>query len=814
MASVITEAQRPTAISAYTSKTVWLIGACFVLSGATGLIYEVLWARMLGLVFGATTLAISTVLAAFMGGLALGSALAGRLASRIKRPFRAYGILEIGIAVYALAVPFLFSLVDNLYALIWQSFQPGFFTFSVWRFVLSCLMLLVPTTMMGATLPVLSAALLRSASFKSNSVTRLYTCNLLGAIFGTAIAGFILLPTLGVRTTIYTAALINVIIGLVAIYVDRGNTDEEGSETREPSFVRAEVTADAIAESQKFWLFCAFISGFVTISTQVAWSRLLTMIIGSSTYAFTIVVSLFLIGLSLGAYVIGRKDHAGKLRETMFKVEIITGISLFLSLFVLNAIPLFLVNLGTSLKIGSWAGLLGLQILSAALLILLPAFLMGMVMPLVLVWASKGHDANSVGLVGRAYAVNTIGAIAGAFCAGFFLIPQLTTKLTISFAAALCIVTAGVAFQPRDKTADVDLRRAVAVGLSVLIALGVFLRPPRMNVADLSIGAYDGLVRVLAKTREAATEEETRDRGPEDHRLLMYEEGPTSTVSVRKDWDITSLAINGRTNASDREDMPTQVMLGQLPLLVAPNIKNALVVGFASGVSVGSMLQSPIESIECVELEPATVNASRFFEHVNNRPLNDPRMRLIIDDARTYLRVTPTRYDIIVSEPSHPWVPGVANLFTQEFFELGRGRLTDTGVFAQWLQIYQMSTESLRSVLATYHKIFPHVLVFRVGGAARGKDLILLGSMKPLNMNLLQQRLQDARIGPELARVEMSQESQVRAWYVCDESRLGPAVAGGVINTDDNMHIETTVPKEAFLPLMQTNAEWIKKLSE
>ena len=812
MASVITEAHPPIFASAYSKKTVWLIGVCFILSGATGLIYEVLWARMLGLVFGATTLAVSTVLAAFMGGLALGSALAGRLASRIKRPFRAYGVLEIVIAIYAIAVPFLFSLVDNIYALIWQQFQPGFFTFSLWRFVLSCAMLLIPTTMMGATLPVLSAALIRSSTFQASSVTRLYTCNLLGAIFGTVIAGFVLLPTLGVRATIYTAAFINVVIGLIAISVDRGPETSLDEVRVEPD--KQTVTDEPVAENSKFWLFVAFVSGFVTISTQVAWSRLLTMIIGSSTYAFTIVVALFLIGLSLGAFLIGRKDYSAKLRRTIFNLELSTGIVLYLSLFVLNALPELLVRLGFALKISSWGGLLALQIFSAALLILLPAFLMGTVMPLVLVWASKGHSSNSVRLVGRAYAVNTVGAIAGAFCAGFFLIPRLTTKLTLSFAAALCIVTAGFAYQSRSKKADVDLRRSIAVAVSVVLALFLFLRPPRMNVADLSIGAYDGLVRELSKSRVAATEHEAQDRGPEVHRLLMYEEGPTSTVSVRQDWDIISMAINGRTNASDKEDMPTQVMLGQLPLLLTTNIKNALVVGFASGVSVGAMLQSPIESVDCVELEPATVNGSRFFEHVNNRPLDDPRMRLIIDDARTYLRVTPTRYDIIVSEPSHPWVPGVANLFTQEFFELGRGKLTDAGVFTQWLQIYQMSTQSLQSVLATYHKVFPHVAVFRVGGAARGKDLILLGSMKPINLELLQQRLQDPRISTELARVKMSQESEVRAWYVCDEKTLGPAVAGSVINTDDNMHIETTVPKEAFLPLMQTNADWVKGLSQ
>jgi spermidine synthase len=815
MASLVTQAEIPSAKLVYTRNSVLIMGACFVLSGATGLIYEVLWARMLGLVFGATTLAVSTVLAAFMGGLAIGSALAGRFGARIRRPFRSYGLLEIGIAIYAIAVPILFSLVDNIYAWIWQQFHPGFFAFSVWRFALSCLMLLIPTTMMGATLPILSAALFRSVTFKPGSVARLYTCNLLGAIGGTLAAGFFLLPSFGVRATIYIAAAINVIIGTIAILRDRpasnvgAGTAKEGPAAT-PSLAVAE--GESI-KSKRFWLFAAFVSGFVTISTQVAWTRILTMVIGSSTYAFSIVVALFLIGLSAGAYLVGRGNHAGKLRRTMVNVEIATAITLFLSLFVINFMPHALVTLGLRLQISSWGGLLALQIATASLLILLPAFLMGIVMPLVLVWASNIPGLDSVRQVGRSYAVNTIGAIAGAFGAGFILIPKLTTRLTIVFAAALCAVTAGVAFQSRASKGDRDLRRSLAVGAATLAALVLFLIAPRINVADLSIGAYDSLVRELAKTRLAATEKQQGQQGPGVHQTLMFVEGPTATVSVRKDWEITSMAINGRTNASDTEDMPTQVMLSQLPLLVSPNLKNSLVIGFASGVSVGSMLQSPMEVVDCVELEPATVAGSRFFEHVNNRPLEDKRLRLIIDDARTYLRVTPTRYDIIVSEPSHPWVPGVANLFTQEFFQLGRARLTDTGVFAQWVQIYQLSTESLRSVLGTYQKVFPHVLVFRVGESARGKDLILIGSMKPLNLDLVKERLKDRRVAAELLRVQMSSEESVRNWYVCNETRLSPAVAGAVINTDDNMHIETTVPREAFLPLMQRNSQWVEGLA-
>lgn len=800
----------------YATKSIQILAACFILSGATGLIYEVLWARMLGLVFGATTLAVSTVLAAFMGGLALGSAIAGRVAGRIRRPIRAYGLLEIGIALYALAVPFLFTVVDNLYAVLWQHFHLSFFVFSLLRFLLSCLMLLIPTTLMGATLPLMSAALLRSSDVNSTSITRLYTRNLVGAICGCLAAGFFLLPSLGVTATIYTASVINMVIGVVAILADRRMSEEPAVIAERHAKEESEESAQTSTRlsGTKFWLLCAFVSGFVTISTQVAWTRMLSMIIGSSTYAFSITVALFLVGLSVGAFFIARRNVSNKLRKTVLTVELLTAISLVFSLFVVNRIPAWLVAAGLSLGISSWGGLLALQITSVALLILLPALLMGMVMPLVLVWTDSAAGNRSVQLVGRSYAVNTIGAIAGAFSAGFVLIPRTSTRFTILFAAALCVLVAGLAYQPEGELRERKRKQAIHVVSTLALLIMIFTLAPRLDLANLSIGAYDSLERTIAKTRGSVAENASERSGAGGHELLMYVEGPTSTVSVRKDWDVTSLAINGRVNASDREDMPTQVMVGQLPILIAPNVRNGLVVGFASGVTVGSILQSPIHSLECVELEPATVDGSRFFEHVNNRPLEDPRMRLIIDDARTYLRVTPNRYDIIVSEPSHPWVPGVANLFTKEFFTLGRERLSQDGVFVQWVQIYQLSTDSLRSVLATFQNVFPYVQVFRVEGATYGKDLILIGSKTPLTLDLLKERMADSRVAAELGRVEIKSEADVKAWYVTDQSKLAPAVAGAVINTDDNMHVETTVPREAFRPLMQSNSDWIERLAK
>jgi len=818
-------------IQTYSRRTLKLIAICFLLSGATGLIYEVLWARMLGLVFGATTVAISAVLAAFMGGLALGSALAARFAARIKRPVRVYAFIEIAVGLYALAVPVLFRGIDLVYAQVWQRFHPGFYGFTLSRFLLASAVLLIPTALMGATLPVLVAALKRSSKNIASAITRLYTWNLTGAISGVIAAGFFLLPQFGVRSTIWIAAATNLAIGLAAFLLDSKSVGTEDARPATPHKhldeeinrpLPRQVGVLTFADGQaKFWLFCACTSGFVTISMQIVWSRVLSMIIGSSTYAFSIVLALFLVGLALGAYLISLIKHADAwwLRRAVLLIEILTAFTLFLSLKITSATPDFLIAIGFRMGIDSWVGLLALQIAVAATLILLPAILMGMIMPLVLTWtarmqngeATSGFSLTSVKLVGQSYALNTIGAIAGSIVTAFLLIPETTTRFTIFCAAALCLIVGFIAYQPGRTTSDRALAKSLALGATVTLVLAMFFIWPRLNLNALSTGAYDSYVRVLARSRGTIPNED-QNNGSGNHQLLMYEEGRTATVSVRRDWGITSVAINGRTNASDADDMPTQVMLGQAGVLTAPRFGHALIVGFATGVTAGSVLQSPIESVDCVEIEPAAVASSRFFEHVNNRPLNDARLHLIIDDARTYLRVNPVTYDMIISEPSHPWVPGVANLFTREFFTLGRRRLKDDGVFVQWLQIYQLSTESLRSVLATFHESFPYVAVFRVAGAAKGKDLILIGSGSRVRLDRIAERMNDARTKADLDRVGIKSAADVQAWLVCDETQLGPAVAGSVINTDDNMHVETVAPREAFRPTMEENGAWVEGL--
>jgi spermidine synthase len=798
----------PISAKTYSAKSLKLVAICFLFSGATGLIYEVVWARMLGLVFGVTTLAIGLVLAAFMGGLALGSAIAARFAARIARPVRAYALIEIAIGVYALAVPLLFGLIDHVYAATWLHFHQGFYGFALARFALAAIVLLIPTALMGATLPVLAGALASPGPQRGTSIAALYAFNLGGAIAGTIAAGFLLLPTFGVRATIWIAAATNILVGGIALLADAKATNLDS--VVEPPVKESISTPVRVAQTgAAFWLSCAVVSGFVTISMQIVWSRVLAMIIGSSTYAFSIVLALFLAGLTLGAYLVSgsRNRDSRSLRRTVFGLESLTALALFMSVRVASAVPALLVSVGLRLSVNSWTGLLALQIAAAALLILVPATFMGMVMPLVLT------QAGSARLVGRSYALNTVGAIAGALVTAFLLIPQTNARFTIFCAASLCLIVAGIAYQARGERSDLAVVRSLSIGGAVGAIILMFILWPALNLNALSVGAYDSFVRVLARSRGDVPEDGGND-GAANHQLLMFAEGRTATVSVRRDWGITSVAINGRTNASDGADMPTQILLGQLGILAAPRLEHALVIGFATGVTPGAVLQSPIQLVDCVEIEPAAVASSTFFDHVNNRPLSDPRLHLITDDARNYLRVNPARYDLIVSEPSHPWVPGVANLFTREFFSLGRERLKNDGVFVQWLQIYQLSTESLRSVLATFHEVFLHVAVFRVQGAAKGKDLILLGSQTPISFDQMDQRFRDQKISAELGRAGIKSPNDLRAWFVCDESRLGPAIAGAIINTDDNLHVETVAPREAFRPTMDQNAAWIESLRE
>jgi len=420
-------AQTEIPISNNARKAFVLIAVCFTLSGAAGLFYEVLWMRMLGLVFGATTVAISVVLTAFMGGLALGSAIGGKVAARFENALRAYGVIEIAIGFCAICLPLIFRIVDGLDAMVWRTIHPGGLLFSLLRFVMVSAVLLIPTMLMGATLPIIVSAVRQFGDSRSVTISRLYGLNLLGAIVGTVIAGFFFLPAFGIRLTIWIAAATNMSVGIVALLFGR-RSHSRGDFTNRQRLHADTAQAEVLtaANRRPFWFLCAFCSGLVTIGMQIIWSRLLAMIIGSSTYAFALVMALFLLGLALGAWIASLlvKGDSHRLRGVVFPVQLFTVVALFMSLRMTSTVPSMLVSIGFRFGINSWAGLLSLQALAAMILILVPATLMGMIMPIVLTWAGQASASSVARTVGQVYALNTLGAIVGALVTTFVLSSQ------------------------------------------------------------------------------------------------------------------------------------------------------------------------------------------------------------------------------------------------------------------------------------------------------------------------------------------------------------------------------------------------------
>lgn len=774
---------------------------CFLASGASGLVYQVVWMRELTLVFGATTLAVSTVLAVFMGGLALGSYVGGRVADRAARPLVTYGVLELGIAIYGALIPLLFALLPHVYQPLWRAAGLSFLALSLVRFVLAAALLAVPTILMGATLPILSRAVVTDAGAAGHDVGRLYTVNTVGAVVGAAAAGLALIPTLGLVATTLVAAGLNLLAGGLAVWLARQRSATPaatvGSE-REPAAVR---------DATSMALVAAFgVSGLVALVYEVAWTRALSLVLGSSVYAFTIMLTTFLVGLALGAGIGTRL--AGRIRRPVLVLAIVegaVGLSAFAGLFMIRELPYVFLVLYRNFEGSATALLLGTRLVAAALVMLVPTTLLGVVFPLV-VRAAVGR-VDAVGrTVGLLYSVNTLGAIGGAFAAGFVLVPFLGVEGTLVAAVAANLLTAA-ALAAVAAGAARAARIGLATTLAVLAALAAPLRPT-WDPAVLASGVYRYAPSMRMTTR-AEFFKHYADNG--DGETLYYRDGVSASVAVQRQLGYTILKVNGKPDASTAGDLPTQALIAHLPLLVHPNPKTALVVGWGSGVTVGAALAHPIEHLTAVELEPAVVEASHYFDDVNGRPLEDPRTELLLNDGRNYLVATDRRFDVIISEPSNPWLSGVANLFTREYFEAGAAHLTDGGVFCQWLQIYEMRSSEVATLLATFSLAFPTVYVFR---GASG-DLMLLGARAPfaLDAGRIDGRIVAAGpVADNLARVGVRSAAALLSRLYLTPDGVRAFAAGAPINTDDNARIEFRAPLRVGVANEATDKENVEAL--
>ena len=764
----------------------------FLVSGLSSLIYQVIWTRSLVFVFGSTQFATSTVLSVFMAGLALGSFIAGKQADKNKiNPFLLYGILEGLIAIWALLAPVLFNLAVPIYQLNFQSFHLNPILFGILRYLVAAVILLPPTTCMGATLPLLSKYVTKTIDTAGDKVGTLYAVNTLGAVLGSMIAGFVLIPVFGLSKTTIIAAAMNFLLcaTVTLLFLNSKKSAEEESSSPVEGGTNSSLAPQAKSGNEAqvlLWCFC--FSGGLSMFYEVGWTRILLMVIGSTTYAFTIMLSTFLVGIFAGSYFCAKKVDKLNSPITWFAVgQVYLCLAGLLSLVVFNYLPYANLVLGMMVKKNEFLSMV-LRFLASAVVLLPITLSLGALFPLaVKVYA---RDISNIGSsVGKLYAMNTCGAIIGAFVAGFFAIPILGSEQSLIVASVLnCAIGAYLLFS--FGTIKKSIAGLVAVAS---LALGIWsVSTP--HLLDQNLVAYAQHERRNLVRKQQIPSWDVWSEAMKKN-TVFYEDGMCATVAVSRDTNvqITSLYTNGHCDASDSGDMENQAMVSILPLCLKPDAKTACIVGWGSGVTVGYALRFPLMRVICAEIEEVVYKTSEFFHHVNFNPESDPRCVLEPSDGRNFLLGTKEKFDVIVSEPSNPWQIGVCNLFTKEYFSFCKERLQKDGLFAMWCQRNEISPKNLAQIYSALHEVFPYIYFFDSGLG----DTCAIASVEPLRLSVpeLKKLLSDQKLAPILNRFGVdSPQDFVARCMACPEG-IEKATKNVSPNSDDTNYLEFDVAK-------------------
>jgi predicted membrane-bound spermidine synthase len=699
-----------------------LFGVLFLLSGAAALVYEQLWIRELQQFFGSTIHSITTVVAAYMGGLGLGAYVMGRRADRHANPALLYGLLELAIGVFGLASPWVFRALGEGYLGLARVLSPGLWAATAIKFVATLVVMLIPTFLMGGTLPILTRAF---AGPHTGTLRRelalFYGLNTVGGVVGCALGGYVLIEHVGLRPSLLATGVLNLLLGAAALALTRRGGDLAQPEG--PSAVPAVGGVPEQVRRTALWLIG--ITAFASLLYEIAWTRVLVLVVGSSTYAFTTILACFLLGVGIGSLVaVGRGLEPKVLlaRAAWVQGAIAAFASLLFPFF--RQLPLFIIDT-LQIRGVTPTQLIALQSVPLFVVIVPPALGMGLAFPILAELAAR--RAGTTGSeTGRAYLVNTIGSILGSAVTGFVLIHLLGAARTlvlgiaVNVAAALALVLQLRRSSPTGKPWEAAERLPLLLGTAALL---IALLSPSWShrLLDRGPAIYGHDLKTKAEQNDFL-----RAVGAEQ---LRFDEGWNATVSVWHNGNSTWLKTNGKADASSVADMNTQVLVGLLPALAHPDPRRVFLVGFGSGTTARTIIDvRGIEHLDVVEIERAVIRAAPLFRETNRDVLRDPRVRLIEDDARSALQLAREPYDLIVSEPSNPWIAGIASLYTPEYFRIARSRLAPGGVFAQWVQMYRVPVGVAAVVVANLRQVFPHVEVWY----ANTSDLILLGSDRPI----------------------------------------------------------------------------------
>ena len=738
-----------------TVQTVVLVLLFF--SGFSSLIYEVVWQGMLNLVFGNTSFATAIVVAAFMAGMALGSWCFSRIADRAD-PLTVYAFLELGIGVFAIVFPFLVAGLSTLNVGIIHRFSPPPFIAAIVKSAFSFCVLLVPGALMGGTLPLLSTWYVNASMPVGRGIGRVYGVNTIGGVVGAFSAAFMLMTSLGIRETTYLAAGINAAVAGVAFTLTKLPSTTRGA-TRDQRQIPDEARGRGRTETgttRRAVLVVYAISGFCALAYEVLWTRVLVFFIGRSNHAFAVMLTTFLLALALGSFLYARLlSRSGNPLRLLAFIETLIGIFALLSLWAFSRLGNLTEYLYGLLGNG-WYALLVARYAGSFLVMFIPTLLIGFTFPLVN--RLYAEDAGALGRsVGTTYALNTVGCILGSFMAGFVLIP--TMGITKS------IVLIGL------------LNAALGTVLAV-----VGMRKARRAVGTLAVtSAALVAVAVLAATSSGIILQRV-NRGDT---LRYYHEGTSSTVAVvSNDAGYNDLLVNGIYEVpTDYGALRTFHMLGALPLLLHHDAENALVLCFGAGITTGAVARHGLDRIDAVELSREVVAANTYFTAENQAVLSDPSVHLTVNDGRNFLLQTTARYDVIISDATHPdsgdsWV-----LYTREFYELCRARLNPRGIMTQWLPMHALAPIDYKTILKTFQSVFPQTSLWFTN-----EHTVMVGATDTFTIDLarLAGKLRDSEVKKDLAPFFLNEVDSILASFVMGPRSLADYTREAEINTDDH----------------------------
>lgn len=775
-----------------------VVSLLFVISGIAGLIYQIVWFKYLSLFLGNTTYAQMTVLAAFLGGLAFGNYLFGKKSDAFKNPVKIYSLLELFIGAYCLLYPTISVLFGNLFLSIASGLNVSSqnFLFTGLKFLIAAFLLFAPTTAMGGTLPVLSKFFVDKLQDTRREIAILYFLNSFGAVIGVVFAGFILIKEFGLNFTIYATACLNIFAGLIGLILSRQSKNVIPGEVVDISG-KEEDSLSLIEVSKKtasMVVLVAGISGMAALIYEMVWVRLLINFFGSSTYAFSTMLMAFIGGITLGSLIVSQKflKKYNYVKLLTFSQTAI-AISTMLVFLFYERLPYFLWQVSAlfSKSPQSFEVFLVVEFIICFMMMVFPTLFMGMALPIASEIISRSN--KKIGFsVGRVFSVNTLGTVAGVILTGLVFIPFFGIKGAFEIGIALNLMAAIILSWSYKSFSHLERIGANVFCVASFLLYLIFF--PSWNEAVLITGVF----KSFGETPPATFEEFSKTLNNEN--IVFYEEGTTATVAVTQSKlnpDRKRLIINGKPDASSYIDMPTQVLLGQIPMMLHPNPKNVFVVGFGSGTTIGSVLTHPVKNVTCAEISKEVIHASKFFEKENMNCTKDPRLKLVNEDAITLLKLSKEKYDVIISEPSNPWIAGIGNLFSKEYFEKCSSSLDSAGIMVQWFHLYEANDDVVRLVLNTFSSVFPNAQLWN----SVANDIILVGyKNKPVfNAALLQNKFIDSGIHKDFERIGISNLFTFLACQSSSPRGFFTMSAESPINSEIHPLLEFIAPKSFYV---------------